>query len=184
MVKTVGVVGAGTMGNGIAQAFAQSGFDVRLHDASAAAMDRARSAIEKSLGKFVEKGKIDAADRDATLGRLQMLPALDDLAAVDFVVEAIVERADVKRDLFAKLDALTRSEVILTSNTSSISITTLGAVRTQRYTVCPATVAIRIERRSSGAIRLMMRSICVFAHTHSSAAAAASVARPWPHLER
>jgi 3-hydroxybutyryl-CoA dehydrogenase len=127
MVEVVGVVGAGTMGNGIAQAFAQSGFPVRLHDASAAAMDRARVSIERSLGKFVEKGTIAAADKEAALGRLQMLPSLDDLAGVDYVVEAIVEQPDLKRDLFAKLDALTRPDVILSSNTSSISITTLGA---------------------------------------------------------
>jgi len=127
MISTIGVIGAGTMGNGIAQAFAQSGFDVWLHDASPAAIDRARMSIEKSLGKFVEKGKIAAADRDAALGRLQMRPSLDDLAGVDYVVEAILEDADLKRTIFAKLDALTRQDVILTSNTSSISITTLGA---------------------------------------------------------
>ena len=98
MVKTVGVIGAGTMGNGIAQVFAQAGFTVELHDASAAAIGRARAAIEKSLAKFVEKGKLTAADRDAALGRLNAAPALDEFAEVDYVVEAIVENVDAKRD--------------------------------------------------------------------------------------
>ena len=115
------------MGNGIAQVFAQSGFAVKLHDASAAALDRARTSIDRSLGKFVEKGKLTAADRDAALERLTASPSLDDLADVDYVVEAIVEQADGKRQLLGKLDALTRPGVILSTNTSSISITLLGA---------------------------------------------------------
>jgi len=126
-IKSVGVIGAGTMGNGIAQVFATSGYSVKLHDASAAAIDRARATIDKSLGKFVEKGKLAAADKDAAIGRLSAAPALDDLAGVDYVVEAIFENAEVKRALFGKLDALTQPHVLLTSNTSSISITTLGA---------------------------------------------------------
>ena len=126
-IKTVGVVGAGTMGNGIAQVFAQSGFTVKLHDASAAAVDRARASIDRSLAKFVEKGKIAAADRDAALGRLSAATSLDQLADVDYVVEAVVEQADVKRQILAQLDAFTRPDVILSTNTSSISITLLGA---------------------------------------------------------
>ena len=127
MIKTVGVIGAGTMGNGIAQVFAQAGFTVRLHDAAPAALDRARSTIEKSLGRFVEKGKMAAADRDAALGRLQPAVSLDALADVDYAVEAVAEHRDVKCQIFARLDALTQPAVILTSNTSSISITALGA---------------------------------------------------------
>jgi len=127
MIKTIGVIGAGTMGNGIAQVFAQSGFTVKLHDASAAAVARAQASIEKSLGKFVEKGKLSADDRDAALGRLAAAPALDDLASADYVVEAIYENADAKRDLLAKLDKITRQDVILSTNTSSIGITLLGA---------------------------------------------------------
>ena len=126
-IKTVGVIGAGTMGNGIAQVFSQAGFSVLLHDASLAAIDRARASIERSLGKFVEKGKITAADRDAALGRLSPILMIDDLAAADFVVEAIIESADAKRQLLSRLDALTQPDVILSSNTSSISITFLGA---------------------------------------------------------
>ena len=126
-IKRVGIIGAGTMGNGIAQVFAVSGYEVRLVDAVPAALDRARATIEKSLWKFVEKGKLNAEDRDRAVGRLSTGTELDALADVDYVVEAIVEDATVKRDLFGRLDALTRPDVILTSNTSSISITVLGA---------------------------------------------------------
>ena len=126
-IRRVGVVGAGTMGNGIAQVFAQSGFEVTLCDAVPAAIDRARATIEKSLGKFVEKGKLTAEQRDQSLGRLKTFSAIDDLADADFVVEAIAEQVDAKTDLFARLDAITRPHVILSSNTSSISITLLGA---------------------------------------------------------
>jgi 3-hydroxybutyryl-CoA dehydrogenase len=126
-VTKVGVIGAGTMGNGIAQVFTQSGFEVRLVDAAAPALERARSAIGKSLAKFVEKGKLSSADRDAVLGRLAMGTDIDALGDADYIVETIVEDADAKRDLFARLDTLTRRDVILSSNTSSISITTLGA---------------------------------------------------------
>jgi 3-hydroxybutyryl-CoA dehydrogenase len=127
MIKTIGVVGAGTMGNGIAQVFAQSGFSVTLVDVAEPMLDRAKSTIENSLGKFVEKGKLTAADRDASIGRLSTATAIEQLATADYVVEAIVENADTKRALFASLDAITRPEVILASNTSSISITLLGA---------------------------------------------------------
>ena len=126
-IKTVGVIGAGTMGNGIAQVFAQSGFEVRVHDAAAAAIDRARANIEKSLGKFVEKGKLTAEQRDAAVARIQPATSVDALADVDYVVEAIIENPEVKTRLFADLDRVTRPDVILSSNTSSISITTLGA---------------------------------------------------------
>src|SRR6185503_15671238 len=127
MIKRVGVIGAGTMGNGIAQVFAQSGYEVRLCDAVPAAIDRAKATIEKSLGKFVEKGKLSAQDRDASLGRLKTSSSIDDLADADYVVEAIAENVDAKRELFTRLDKITKPDVILTSNTSSISITTLGA---------------------------------------------------------
>jgi len=127
MIKTVGVIGAGTMGNGIAQVFAQSGFEVRLIDVAQPMLDRARRTIEKSLAKFVEKGKLAAADRDAVLGRLTTATSVEDLGEADYVVEAIVEDAETKRTLFRSLDSLTRPDVILASNTSSISITLLGA---------------------------------------------------------
>ena len=130
-IKTVGVIGAGTMGNGIAQVFAQAGFSVRLVDVAQPMLDRARSAIEKSLGQFVGKGKITSADRDATMGRLSTMTTLDRLADADYVVEAIVENMDAKQALFRSLDAIVKREAILASNTSSISITMIGAA-TQR----------------------------------------------------
>jgi len=126
-VKKVGVVGAGTMGNGIAQVFAQAGFEVRLVDAAAGALDRARATIEKSLAKFVEKGRMTPPERDAALARISTGASLDVLADVDFAVEAIYEDLDAKRQVFARLDQLTRPTAVLASNTSSISITVLGA---------------------------------------------------------
>src|SRR5687767_581465 len=126
-IRRVGVVGAGTMGNGIAQVFAGKGFDVRLVDAAPPALERARGTIDKSLAKFVEKGKLSAADRDAAMARVTTGTDVDALADVDYVVEAIVEDVEAKRALFARLDAVTRPHVILSSNTSSISITGLGA---------------------------------------------------------
>jgi 3-hydroxybutyryl-CoA dehydrogenase len=127
MIKTVGIVGAGTMGNGIAQVFAQAGFTVRLVDVAQPLLDRARGSIEKSLDKFVGKGKLTAGDRDEALGRLTTTTTLDKLATVDYVVEAIVENAEAKRALFTSLDAIVSEHALLASNTSSISITTLGA---------------------------------------------------------
>jgi 3-hydroxybutyryl-CoA dehydrogenase len=127
MIKRIGVIGAGTMGNGIAQVFAQSGFEVLVWDAIPAAVDRAKATIEKSLGKFVEKGKLTAADRDATLGRLTSSLTMDVMSGADYVVEAIAEDLRAKTEVFKRLDAITRPDVILSSNTSSISITVLGA---------------------------------------------------------
>jgi 3-hydroxybutyryl-CoA dehydrogenase len=131
MVNAVGVVGAGTMGNGIAQVFAQAGFTVRLVDVAAPMLERARGAIEKSLAKFVEKKTITTEARDAALGRLAFTPSIDTLADVDLVVEAIVEQVEAKRALFARLDTITPPHAILASNTSSISITVLGAATTR-----------------------------------------------------
>lgn len=130
-MQTIAVIGSGTMGSGIAQVFAQAGHPVLLHDVSEPALDRARTGIEKSLAKFVEKGKLSGEDRDATLGRLSAVTSIDALAAADYVVEAIVESVDAKRALFATLDRITRPGVILTSNTSSISITVIGAATTR-----------------------------------------------------
>ncbi len=126
-IQRIGVVGAGTMGNGIAQVFAQSGLDVRLCDSVPAALDRARATVEKSLAKFVEKGTLAPVDRDTTITRISMTTNLDALKEVDFVVEAIAEQLDAKLDMFRQLDALTKPGVVLASNTSSISITVLGA---------------------------------------------------------
>ena len=126
-IQRIGVVGAGTMGNGIAQVFAQAGFEVRLVDAAAGALDRAKSSIEKSLAKLVEKSRLTAVERDAALERLATGTNVDGLADSDYVIEAIFEDWQAKQSLFARLDQLTRPDVILSSNTSSISITALGA---------------------------------------------------------
>lgn len=127
MTRRIGVVGAGTMGSGIAQVFAQAGFGVTLVDVSQPVLQRAHRTIETSLAKFVERGRLSSAERDASLGRLSTFGNLDALATSDFVIEAIVENVQSKRSLFATLDTLTKPEVILASNTSSISITLLGA---------------------------------------------------------
>jgi 3-hydroxybutyryl-CoA dehydrogenase len=119
------------MGNGIAQVFVQSGFTVKLVDVAQPMLDRARGAIEKNLSKFVDKAILSAADRDAALGRLTTTTMIDQLGDVDYVVEAIIEHAETKRLLFTQLDALTKPDAILSSNTSSISITLLGAATTR-----------------------------------------------------
>jgi 3-hydroxybutyryl-CoA dehydrogenase len=131
MIQSIGVIGAGTMGSGIAQVFAHAGYSVRLQDTAPGALDRARHTIEKSLTRFVEKGRVTPEDRDATLGRLKISGDLAALADVDYVIEAVVEDAAAKRALFTRLDTLVKPGVILASNTSSISITLLGAATTR-----------------------------------------------------
>src|SRR5947208_13337445 len=116
-ITTIGVVGAGTMGNGIAQAFAQAGFTVCLVDVAEPLLDRARGTIGGSLGKFVDKGKLTEAERHAVLARIATATSLDALMSADYVVEAIVENADAKRALFTSLDAIVKSDAILASNT-------------------------------------------------------------------
>jgi 3-hydroxybutyryl-CoA dehydrogenase len=122
----IAVLGAGTMGNGIAQVFAQNGHDVVLRDLSQPILDRARSAIERSLNKLVEKGRLTTVDRDSSLARVR--PATDIAAAAGarLVVEAVVENFEVKAALFRELDALMAPEAILATNTSAISITKLA----------------------------------------------------------
>ena len=126
MIRTVGVVGAGTMGHGIAQSFAQAGFDVILQDTSPAALDAARRSIARSLEKLVEKQTMSAPDRDAAMSRLRFAGAAGGLVDADFLVEAIIESAPEKTQLFRALDAMARPDVILASNTSSIPIATLA----------------------------------------------------------
>jgi 3-hydroxybutyryl-CoA dehydrogenase len=130
-IRTVGVVGAGAMGSGIAQAFAQAGFAVRLVDVSQSMLVRARDSIAKSLGKFVEKGTIPATTRDATLERLTTAATLGTLVDADYIVEAIVEDREAKQSLFSELDKIARPGVVLASNTSSIPIATLAAATTR-----------------------------------------------------
>ncbi len=126
-IKTIGVVGAGTMGNGIAQVCAQAGYSVIMNDREDAFVQRGLSSIGKSLGKLAEKGKFSAEERDAIYGRITPSTALEDLRRADLVVEAVFEKLEVKRDVLARLDTICRPETILASNTSSISITKLAA---------------------------------------------------------
>jgi len=126
-IRSFGVVGAGTMGNGIAQVAAQAGLEVSLVDVAPAALERGLAAIDKSLGRLVAKGKLDEAAREAARGRIRASGSLADLAGCQLVVEAVVERFDVKRQVLAELDGLLAPEAILASNTSSISITKLAA---------------------------------------------------------
>lgn len=127
VLKQVGVIGAGQMGAGIAQVFAVSGFEVILHDANPAMLEKARSGIGASLAKFVDKGKLAAEARDAALARLGTSHGLEGLANCDLVIEAIVENLDVKASVFKELSLLVRPDAILATNTSSLPITQLGA---------------------------------------------------------
>lgn len=127
-VRTVGVVGAGTMGNGIAHVFAQHGYDVRLTDARPEAVERALQTIAVNLGRQVKKGTLTEDARAQALERIRPASDLTQLAGdADLVVEAVSEDRALKTDLFARLDAAAPEHVILASNTSSISITALGA---------------------------------------------------------
>ena len=126
-IRTIGVVGAGTMGHGIAQVAAQSGYQVILVDAVPAALERGRTQIGKGLERLVTKGKLAAEDRDQALGRLTTGGDLAALAGADLVVEAVVEREDVKRNVLSELDRVCTAQAILATNTSSISITRLAA---------------------------------------------------------
>ena len=127
----LGVVGAGTMGNGIAQVFANFGHDVVMVDIDADVVARGAAAIEKSLARFVKKEKISEDEKQAILGRLKTSTSMEDLADADLVVEAVSERLDVKRKVFGALDSIVKADGILASNTSSIWITEIAA-STQR----------------------------------------------------
>lgn len=129
-IKTVGVVGAGQMGGGIAQVAAVSGLATVVYDAFAASIERCKADHPKRMARLVEKGVMKQADADAALSRLKYVPSLEALGACDIVIEAIVEDAQVKRELFVKLAemfAKIPGEQILASNTSSISITEIAA---------------------------------------------------------
>ena len=127
-IKTVGVVGAGTMGNGIAHVFAKSGYSVVLCDVEERFLQRALDTIGKNLEREASKGKITAQEKDATLGRIRTTANREALATVDFVVEAATEKFEIKSQLFRDLDRICRPEIILATNTSSISITKLAAL--------------------------------------------------------
>ncbi len=126
-IQKIGVVGAGQMGNGIAHVAAACGLDVILHDVGQEFVDRGLATIDKNLQRGVDKGRMSDAEKRVVLGRVSCTTNLDDLSACDLVVEAVVENMDVKAAIFSKLDTICRSGVILASNTSSISITKIGA---------------------------------------------------------
>jgi 3-hydroxybutyryl-CoA dehydrogenase len=126
-IETIGVIGAGTMGNGIAHVSAKTGFNVILVEVEQRFLDRGLATIAKNLGREVEKSKISAAERDATLGRIQGTLSREALAGCQLIVEAASERFEIKQQLFQQLDQICPQETILSSNTSSISITKLAA---------------------------------------------------------
>jgi 3-hydroxybutyryl-CoA dehydrogenase len=126
-IKTVGVIGAGTMGNGIAHVFAKFGYNVVLCDVEERFLQRALDTIGKNLEREASKGKITAQEKDGALGRIRTTTDREALATVDFVVEAATEKFEIKSQLFRDLDRICRPEIILATNTSSISITKLAA---------------------------------------------------------
>jgi 3-hydroxybutyryl-CoA dehydrogenase len=126
-IKRVGVLGCGLMGSGIAQVAAAAGYETVVRDVSKELLDRGRAGIEKSLAKFVEKGKLDGAAREATLKRLTFTTTVADLKGVDVVIEAITEDLGLKNALFKELDALCGPATIFASNTSSLTIAEMAA---------------------------------------------------------
>jgi 3-hydroxybutyryl-CoA dehydrogenase len=130
-IRTVGIVGAGQMGGGIAQVAAQADLGVILYDVVPAMFERALAAMEKSLLRLKEKGRLGGRDVGDMIGRIRLTTRLEDLAAADLVIEAAPEDFAIKKELFQRLDRICRPEAILASNTSSISLTELGAT-TQR----------------------------------------------------
>ena len=130
-IKTVGVVGAGQMGNGIAQVAAHSGLQVVMSDIADSFVQKGLSTISKNLDRMVEKGKIPSQKRDEMMGRIKGTIQVKDMVEADFVVEAAIENEILKLNIFKELDQVCRKEIILSSNTSSISITKIASV-TQR----------------------------------------------------
>lgn len=128
-VKVVGVLGAGTMGSGIAQVCAAAGYEVVLRDLEDRFLERGLNTIRKSLSKFVEKGKISQDEMDAILSRIKPTTSLDDLEGVDIVIEAIIEDMEAKKSIFKELNNIVkREDAIFASNTSTLSITEMAAV--------------------------------------------------------
>jgi len=135
-IKKLGVVGAGTMGNGIAQVAAQVGCEVVMTDIEMRFVEGGMKKIEGFLSKSVEKGKLDDKEKDAVLGRIKGTVDMADLKDVDLVVEAVLEDLDLKKGVFKELDEMCRTEVILATNTSSMSITEIAASTKRPDKVC------------------------------------------------
>ncbi|WP_395363592.1 3-hydroxyacyl-CoA dehydrogenase family protein [Streptomyces sp. YH02] len=128
MARKLAVIGAGLMGSGIAQVSAQAGWDVVLRDVTDAALTRGTDGIKASYDRFVAKGKLDAADAEAALGRITATTDLEAVADADVVVEAVFENLDVKHEIFRSLDKIAKDGAVLASNTSAIPITKIAAV--------------------------------------------------------
>jgi len=135
-IKKIGVVGAGTMGNGIAQISSQIGCDVVMMDIEMRFIEGGMTSIDKFLSKSVEKGKMTAEEKDAVIGRIKGTTDMADLKDVDFVIEAVIEDVELKKRVFRNLDELVRPEVILATNTSSMSITEIAASTSRPDKVC------------------------------------------------
>lgn len=125
-IKTIGVLGAGAMGNGIAQVAAQAGYDVVMRDIEEKFVEKGLKSIDKFLAKSVEKGKITAEAKNSVMGKIKGTTRMEDLKDADYVVEVVFEDMDLKKKMFRELDELTRKDVILSTNTSSMSITEIA----------------------------------------------------------
>lgn len=122
------VVGCGTMGSGIVQCFAQSGFNVTMYDVKEEYVERGYNLINKALTKLVEKGKMDEDKKNSILNNITKSVNIEDAKDADLVVEAVFENMDVKKDIFSKLDSICKENTVLATNTSSLSITEIAAV--------------------------------------------------------
>jgi 3-hydroxybutyryl-CoA dehydrogenase len=127
-IKTVAVLGAGTMGNGIAHVFARAGYKVILRDVEQRYLDRGMDTIAKNLDREIKKGKLAEAEKETVLGRLVPVTDMSAVANADFLVEAVPEKLEIKRHVLTEADRLLRDDVIIASNTSSIAMTTLAAL--------------------------------------------------------
>jgi len=125
-ISRIGVVGLGTMGAGIAQVAVTAGYETVGREVDMELAERGRSSIDHYLGRAVEKGKLEAAERDAALGRLTLTTELADLADCDLVIEAVLEELDLKREVFAELDRITRTDAVLATNTSALSVSEIA----------------------------------------------------------
>ena len=165
-IKTVAVLGAGTMGNGIAHVFARAGYNVLLRDVEQRFLDRAVDTIAKNLDREIKKGKLEPAEKGPVLARLVPVTDMSTIANADFVVEAVPEKLELKRHVLTEADHLLRDDVIIASNTSSISITTLAALtkRPDRFVgmhfMNPVPVMVLVE-----VIRALQTSDATFATT-------------------
>src|SRR5580700_9367399 len=170
-IKTVAVLGAGTMGNGIAHVFARSGYKVILRDVEQRFLDRGLETIGKNLDREIEKGRLAQAEKATALARLEPVTDMAAVAAADFVVEAVPEKIEIKRAVLTETDGILRPEVILASNTSSIAMTTLAALtkRPDRFVgmhfMNPVPVMVLVE-----VIRALQTSEVTFSMTMELAA--------------